>query len=295
MRITETLKMSELAGANARSATALHDATRRAATGLKVAAPSDDPAAFARATRYDGALATYESRMKAVLRTSDELAVAEGALASAGDIVARAKELAVQMADGSASAADRATAAKEVTALRQSLVGVANTRGASGYVFAGSKTAVEPFSQNGTFNGNDEAIDVEAAEGARLRGNASGARAFTAAGGRDVLKDLEDFAAALTANDTAAIQTAVGNMGAGHEQVVAARSEAGLTLDRLRSSASAATLGRDAILEARAGVREVDATEAYAQLTSAHGAYERSLEITRRVLSILSADKVLAR
>lgn len=295
MRITETLKMSEIMGANARSASGLHDATKQAATGLRVAAPADDPAAFARATRQSSAISVFESRMKAVLRTGDDLATAEGALASATDIMARAKEIAVQMADGTPSAEDRMNAAKEVTALRQSLIAIANTRSASGYVFAGTSTATQPFQQNGTFSGNDEPIAVEVAEGAQMRANASGARAFTAAGGRDVFADLEDLATALDTNDAVSIQAAIGEITQGHAQIVGVRSEAGLTMERLRSSATAATLGRDALLEARAGTREVDATEAYMQLTSAQSAYERSLEITRRVLGIIGADKVLAR
>jgi flagellar hook-associated protein 3 FlgL len=295
MRITETLKMNELTGANAKSAAWLHDATKKAATGLRVAAPADDPAAFARASRQSSGIATYESRMRAVLMSSDDLASAEGALASATDVMARAKELAVQMADGTMSAEDRANAAKEVTALRQSLIGIANTRTASGYVFSGTATSTEPFAQNGAFSGNDEPIAVEVAEGAQMRSNASGARAFTAAGGRDVFADLEDLATALASNDTVGIQAAIGEITQGHAQVVGVRSETGLTMERLRSSASAATLGRDALIEARAGTREVDATDAYMQLTSAQGAYERSLEITRRILGIIGADKVLAR
>jgi flagellar hook-associated protein 3 FlgL len=295
VRITETLKITEVMGANAKSAAALHDATKKAATGLRVAAPSDDPAGFARATRQSSGIAAYESRMKAVLEASDDLASAEGALASATDVMARAKELAVQMADGSVSAEDRALAAKEVTALRQSLIGLANTRTASGYVFAGTSTNTQPFAQNGTFNGNDETIGVEVAEGAQMRANASGARAFTAAGGRDVFADLEDLAMALATNDAGSIQAAIGEITQGHAQIVGVRSEAGLTMDRLRSSAAAMALGREVLIEARASTREVDATEAYVELTSAQAAYERSLEMTRRILGIMGADKVLAR
>jgi hypothetical protein len=42
-------------------------------------------------------------------------------------------------------------------------------------------------------------------------------------------------------------------------------------------------------------VQEVDATEAYVELSAAQQAYERSLEITRKMLSIMPGDKILAR
>ncbi len=295
MRVTETMKLSGLMANNAESASRLHDASARASSGKRVRGPADDPGAFAQIARYEGAIATYESRKVAVDRAADDLAFAEGALASAADLMARARELAVQMADGAVAPADRAIAAKEVTQIRQQLVGIANSRSGEGYVFGGSRVDVPPFDAAGAFVGNDVAIPVEVAEGVRVRQNASGAQAFTAAGGRDILQDLDAFVTALSTNDVAGVSAMVGHMASGHGQITAARSEVGLTLDRLRMASTAAHAGRDAILRARAGVEELDATEAYLGLTRAQQAYERSLEVTRKLLSIASPDQLLAR
>ena len=295
MRVTENLKIAPLTEANAESASRLHMAARRAASGERVSAPSDDPAAYAQIARFQASAATYEARRQAVDRAQDSLAFAESALASAGDVMARARELAVQMADGTLGPAERAVAAKEVTQLRQTLVGIANSRTASGYVFGGTKTGAEPFSTSGLFSGNDEAIDVEIAEGSRIRANTSGARAFTAAGGRDLFQDLQAFETALNANDVAGIQGMIADMDQGHAQITGVRSEAGLGIDSLRMASSAALVGKNAIEASRARVQEVDATEAYVELGSAQQAFERSLEITRKILSIMPGDKILAR
>ncbi|MBL9028096.1 MAG: flagellar hook-associated protein FlgL [Myxococcales bacterium] len=295
MRITESIRMSGLSDANAESALRLHMATRRASTGERVSAPGDDPGAFAQIARYEGAAATYEARRSALEKAQDAVAFAESALASAADIMSRARELAVQMADGTVAPEQRDLAAKEVTQLRQALVGIGNSRTASGYVFGGSKTDAPPFSTNGVFNGNDDALEVEIAEGQRIRANASGARAFTGAGGRDLFQDLASFATALQNNDIAGVQAMASTLDEGIAQITGVRGESGLAIDSVRMAASAARLGHGAVESARAGVQEVDVVQAYSDLSSAQGAYERSLEITRKILSLMPADKVLAR
>ena len=295
MRITESIRMSGLNDANAESSLRLHLAAKRAATGERVSAPADGPGAYAQIARYEGATAVYEARRGALERAQDAVAFAESALASAADVMSRARELAVQMADGTVAPEQRDIAAKEVTELGHPLVGIANSRTASGYVFGGSKTDAPPFSTAGAFNGNDDAIEVAIAEGQRIRGNASGARAFTAAGGRDLFQDLADFAAALENNDVAGVQAMVGNLDLGIAQVTDVRSEAGVTVDSFQMAASAATLAHGALETARAGVQEMDVVQAYSDLSSAQGAYERSLEITRKILSVMPGDQLLAR
>ncbi|MFO0611674.1 MAG: flagellar hook-associated protein FlgL [Polyangiaceae bacterium] len=290
MRVTESMRVSAIERSYATTSASLYGAEARAASGAKVSAPSDDPAAFARIVAHDGSLAKLEARTKALSRASSDAEMAEGALASAGDVMAAARELATQMADGAYNASDRAAAAKQVTEMRQALVGLANAQGTAGYLFGGTASGAPPFDASGVFHGNDQAQWVEVSDGVTLRANAEGAKAFTAAGGRDVLLDLDNLATALQANDVASVGASISSLQAGHEQIVGARAAAGATLVRLASASDVASRAHLLVTRARAVDHDADAFEAYSALASAQSAFSRSIEVSKRLFSTLSAE-----
>jgi flagellar hook-associated protein 3 FlgL len=294
MRVTLGMRDAAARSAATESSERLLTAGNRASTGKRVASPKDDPGAYARIQTQSGGLGVLGARSRAISRAEGELTAAEGALASAADLLKRAREIAVQMADGSISATDRTVAANEVTQLRQSLVGLANTQIGDVFVFGGTATQTPPFSTTGVFLANDNPIELEVADGMRVRANASGAEAFTLAGGRDVFADLDAFATALVANDVVGVQTAIGNLDDGHAQVTKTRADAGVTIDRMRTASTVTSSAEVALRDLRAGEEEADAVQAFADLAKAQAAYERALEITKRMLSTFQADKLIS-
>lgn len=286
MRVTDGMRQTATREAQSLAVERLQRATQQAVSGKRVQAPQDDPAGFARITRSGASVERWQSRTSALSLAEGDSQIAESALASASDILSRLKEIAVQMADGTAGASDRAVSAKEVTQLRQQLVDLGNTRGSTGYLFGGTKTDTAPFDAAGVFSGNDNAIAVETSDGVTVRKNASGADAFTATGGRDVLADVEALATALATDNVAGVQASIGFVGQGHDQLVRARSETGIQLDRMKVAQEVASGATLALQTAQAHDSEVDVTEAFSTLSDAQQAYERSIEISRRTLAM---------
>jgi flagellar hook-associated protein 3 FlgL len=288
MRVPDSLFTANLARAQARASATLYKASSVASSGLRVSAPADDPHAFARIASLKSGESRLDARANGLSRSETALTLGESTLAQASDVVSLARQLAVQMADGGVNAADRAAAAKQVTQLRQALVGLANTNGPDGYVFGGTKTDTPPFDATGAFVGNDNAVSVEIADGMNLRTNPSGARAFTAAGGRDILQDLQDFETALSTNDTTVIQSMTSALDAGHAQLVGARGEVGITLNRVQAAADVAREVKLQTQKARSTESEADALTAYANLSEAQQAFQRSIEISQQLLQTLA-------
>lgn len=290
MRVTEAMRVSSVQRAVATTSEAMFAAEARAASGARVSRPSDDPAAFARIAGADAALAKLDARGQALSRASSDAELAEGTLASAADLVASARDIAVQLRDGAFNASDRAAAAKQVTELRQALVGLANTKGTSGYLFGGTASGAPPFGAAGTFVGNDQPRWVEASDQVPIRADVSGAAAFTALGGRDVFVDLANLATALATDDGTGIGASIDALGGCHGQIVGARSAAGATLVRLASASDVAEQTHLLITRARAKDHDADAIEAYSALAATRGALTRSLEVSRRVFATLSSE-----
>jgi flagellar hook-associated protein 3 FlgL len=291
MRLTESMRLGGMTATGTRAAEQLYAASQRASTGIKTAVPSDGPAAYSNITAYDGTIARLSNRADLVGRAADTLDIADGALQKATDIVSHARELAVAMANADVDPAARARAAAEVTQLSDELIGLANTRSATGYMFAGTANNAPPFTAAGAFVGNDLPIQVETSDGVLARANPSGAKAFTAAGGRDVFQDLASFAQALASNNLSGIQTSIGDLDTAGSQIISARAEVGVATARLRSAAAMTSSTLTTLKGTRARDAEADPVEIYSALAQAKSTYERSMQVTAQVLSITAFSR----
>lgn len=291
MRVTDNMRFREATANAAQSSERVYTAQKRAATLQRVGKPSDDPAAYVSIAAKDASLARLDTRKKTLTEAQGDLDLAESTLASAGDLLAKAREIAVDMASGDKTADERALGAKQVTQIRQALVALANTKGTRGYLFSGTKSDTPAIDeQNGTFLGNDGVTNVEVADGVLAKANASGAMAFTAQGGNDVVAELDKFAKFLAADDTAGIQSSIATMTASHAQIVEARADVGLSADRIQSAADVTTNALTIVEGTRAGVAQLDPTKAYSELANASAVFERSLAVTKQILAMAASN-----
>jgi len=291
MRITDKMALDAARQGQSRAVRQFTEASRVASSGLRVNAPSDDPVAWSMKVRQEAQLERMDNRTRTLSRAGSDLNAAESVLASAGDLLEEARALAVQAANGSIDAQTRLNMSGLVTALRDSLIGLANTRGSNGYLFGGTATAAAPFNAAGVFTANDTPVALEVADGVTTRANASGATAFTVAGGRDLMADLEAFATALSTNNLVGIQGAIGTMEAGHRQLVTAQVTTGIAAERLHSSVEVTSGAMLTITTARANAIEADALEAFTSLSLTRAGYERSIAITRELLQVSSVTR----
>jgi flagellar hook-associated protein 3 FlgL len=203
---------------------------------MAVEVPSDNPSAYATLTVDASTLARLNARNTAMTTSLGDAQLEESTLAQATDLVNSAHDIAVEMANGQNDAAQRASEAQAIQGISSSLLGLANTQGARGYLFGGTATATPPFDQNGNFMGNDGAIGVEIADNTTIQANTSGAQAFTAAGDQDIFGDLASLSTALANNDVATIQSLIDPLAQAGTQLVTADSSAGIIADRLTSA-----------------------------------------------------------
>lgn len=289
MRITDNTRLLEVLRNNASSATRLTVASRKASAGAKVLSPSDDPIAYSTSVRRGSTIANLASRTRVARSAADDLSITERALDSATELLNEAKSLAVQGANEALSPVDRSALSLRVTGIREQLLELANTRSAGGYVFGGSKTDAPAFSATGAFLGNDTTLRIPVTDGVAPKRNVSGAKAFTGAGGTDVFAELTALSTALGANDLAGIRSGIDTVQRGYDQVVAVQIDAGLSMERLRSSADVLDTASLAVAQSRS--RDVGADDLAALLTelnAASSSYNQSLAVTKRLLSLPS-------
>jgi flagellar hook-associated protein 3 FlgL len=270
---------------------AQQDASNRALTGNAVNKPSDDPAAAAELARIRASEAQTDAGLKAASTAESDLSLSESVLAQVNDLFTNARELAQEGANASLDASARTNLANQVGQLKAQLVGLANTKGQTGYLFAGSQTTSQPFDTNGNFSGDDGAHMVDLGSGTPTAVNVSGARAFTAAGGRNVFDDLDQLQAALSANDQTAVANTFAGLEASRQQIVAAQSDAGMRIDRLQTTQDILTQAKTALQTRQQNTAGADQYQAYSDLVTLGQSLEQAVAVAKQVLNIGSQNQ----
>ncbi|MEZ4369976.1 MAG: flagellar hook-associated protein FlgL [Polyangiaceae bacterium] len=291
MRVTDNLRFfnvqKNLSSLSSRQATV----AQQAATGMRINAPSDDAAGASELVRIDSGLQRMDSYKRSIGSARDDASLAEATLGAASGLFDRARELALQGANGSLSANERSMLASEVKQLREQLTDFANAKGSRGYLFAGSRTDTAPFDNVGTFSGDQNAQRIEAGPGLTIQVSADGATAFTAAGGEDTFTALSNLEAALVANDPAATAASLGALDRSKQQLTSARASSGLLINRLDTADAAVDTGKLSLTEKRSHVGDADAFEAYSQLMNLSSSIEQAIAVAKNTLSLSSVSR----
>jgi len=191
-----------------RSLTDLAYQTRRILTlqeqlssGLRVNRPSDDPLNARRAIYAQSMIAKNEQYMKNITTIRPYLNEAEASITNTLDVIQRARELAIEGRNSTNAQLQRNQIATEVNQLIESVLSEANHQTSGRYIFGGTVTATAPFQEtrgaNGeiisvTYQGNDNYINTEIAEGVRITTNQTGREVFLTTGAQstDILQTL---------------------------------------------------------------------------------------------------------
>ena len=289
MRVTDTM-LWDLSRRNlVRAQARLFTATERVSSGLRLEKPSDAPPDVVGLRSVDASLARLRSGERGAAGAQAQLHAAEGALAEAGSVLSRAREIAITGADGTQNAQSRASLATEVAGLRDLMRSLANSKFGNVHLFGGFKTAAPPFLADGTFVGDTGTREVEVLPGLRVAANVSGALAFTAAGGVDVMAVLATLESDLRANDAAAVAARLDDLDVASRQVLSQRVAAGSQLTRVQSSDA---MRADSIVRleaARSGLRDADVPTVITEMAQAQNSLRLALQAASQVLDLTRA------
>ncbi|GJI99251.1 flagellin [Duganella caerulea] len=195
------------------SQASLSTSLQRLSSGLRINSAKDDAAGLAISERFTSQI---RGNTQAARNANDGISLAqtaEGGLSTAGDLLQRIRELAVQSANGTNSDSDRKSIQGEVSALSNELDRVANTTQFNGQnVLDGSLTSAQ--FQVGANSGQTINIGVQSAKAtdignntlAALYGDAAGnASASTATGANETQAQTLTFTSGTGTTSTVAV------------------------------------------------------------------------------------------
>ena len=194
------------------SQTSLSTSLQRLSSGLRINSAKDDAAGLAISERFTSQI---RGNTTAARNANDGISLAqtaEGGLSTAGDLLQRIRELAVQSANGSNSASDRKSIQNEVSALSKELDRVATSTQFNGQnVLDGTLTSTQ--FQVGANSNQTINIGVQSAKASDIGNNAIKGVTTQAVATADAATNLEgtaDLANAITADEDLVISSAGG-------------------------------------------------------------------------------------
>jgi flagellar hook-associated protein 3 FlgL len=241
------------------------------ATGKRIQTASDDPGAYLRLQGIKQQTADDNAWAANIGMAQDLLAQTDTTLDSVESQLQRALELATQAANGTLSDTNRNAIAEELSAIRDALFGLANTRDVRGQPLFGGATGEVAFvkAADGTisFAGTGEPSAIPIGEGVSIQGTVTGARAF-ASGSSDIFAVLGAFTAALEAGGDvkAAGEAALNGINASIETVGVVRTSAGARAARLDLDTGRLADADEARETARSALEDTDVTKAVTEL-----------------------------
>ena len=293
MRITNQMLHDRALANLSRNVEALARIQEQVATSRRLGRPSDDPTDVRSAVKLSDVKAELEQYQRNIVNASRTMATAEAALGSAGEVMQRARELAIQGANGSLSPADRTLIAQEIEQLTGQLVALAGTKAGDQYVFAGFQTATAPYAPApagtavvGPYLGDSGALKARIGPGAQVSINVTADIVFGPA-----FVALAQLHGELVGGGPAS-PTSITLVDAGQAALISGRSLIGARQNRFDQTA--VTLG-DALLAATRVLSEivdVDLTEAITELSQREAVYQASLAVNGRLLQISLIDQL---
>ena len=215
------------------------------AQGKQVINASDAPNQAATIQRLKSILSRQESYQSSLNTVKARLEGEDTTLQSVSNLLVRAKEVSVQGANDTLSAADRKSLGTEMQALRDQLLSLANTKDSNGnYLFSGSRVKQPPFVEtaNGSpvYMGDQTRMNVRVGEQRSIPMNRTGTDAFVPVARADInnresgvgfFQVFDDLIAGLNDSKGTAIRRGIGEIDALKQGVSLAQAQIGTNLN----------------------------------------------------------------
>lgn len=262
-----------------------------ASTGVKVSAPGDDPTTAQQILHLKSLSAASDQYTRNITNATSVLTMSDSAMSGMGDVLVRAKEVALSMANDTNSSDSRTAALNELTQLKDQLITLGNTQFNGKYIFAGFKNDTPPFDAAGTFSGSGNPITMEVSQDAKVQVNYPGDKLLSGAGGgTNVMQIFDNLTIALTAGSTAGVQAELSNLDSANSQILAARSVVGSSANRLASIGSVNDDQKLTTTKVMSGLQDVDYLQVVSDLTKQQTAYQTAVAASAKISQISLLD-----
>ncbi len=254
--------------------TQLAKTQQQIATGRRILTPGDDPVAAAGALENEKSLGVVNQYVNNIGSARSTLSLEEGVLASVNQTLQNVRQTAVNAGNPTLSAANKAALATTLRSNYDQLLSLANSKDGEGnYMFAGFKTATQPFTQltgPAVYAGDQGQRKLQISASRQIPVTDSGQDVFKpGVAGSDPFATIETLITTLNSGTVTAtdISTALNGIDSAMNNVLRVRSGIGTRQNELDATETASQNSALQYQSAISNLRDVDFTKAITDLT----------------------------
>ncbi len=304
MRITNNMLINNMVYNLNQNLKTLEKLQYQKATGKKFRVPSDDPIGVSKSLKFNTDIAKLEQYKRNAEDATSWMVDTELALGEIGEILKRAYELTIDVANGTKKAPEDLQKVKEeIDQLREHLIQIGNTTYSDRHIFSGFKTDKPLLKEDGTYNidlNMDEIFEYNVGISETVKVNTPGGKVF----GRGDVNSTPDYNSNISENEKPyliavfdalseeldsgqnpdVIQKTIEKLQNCHEQVLAVRAEVGAKMNRLEITEKRIDAQIGNVNELLSFNEDVDIAEISIQIAMAENVYISSLMVGAKII-----------
>jgi len=273
----------------------LSNTQRQAVTGKRVSRPQDDPFAVEQSLGFRQRIKAGDSILRNVGLSQDWLNATDKALGDMANVLTRAQSLALQGANDTLGADERASLATEVDGLLEQAVAIGNARHGDHYLFSGFQINTRPFeavkvggeTTSVTYNGDHGAMLREAEQGINITINTQGDPLLSQV--FDKLIELRDNlrAAPFSTNAVSSVGADLKNQ---MNQILDQQAVIGTKVRRLQTTAERVQDGQTGLKSLLSNAEDADMAQVVSDLQQQEFVYRTALAVNAKVINVSLLD-----
>lgn len=287
----------------------LNKLTQQITSGVKVSSTAENPVAARGIIKANKELADIEEYKANIDFAGNELKEVDGTLTSVNTQLTRAKDIAMQIANGTIGESEIKAYQSELDTIIESVKSLANTKYGDQYLFAGTRTETVPYAENdtnglmysGDYGNRYAIIGEDTTEPINLLGiNVFGQANFTKTGDKIVFPNpdtgssgvfgaLYHLKAAIQDGsniDSAAVKTAMGEIDEGFDTVVTAKTKIGAIGSSFDDMTTAFDNDSMSITELRSSLQDTDLPSAISDWYSVYQSMQASYSMMSQTMNV---------
>lgn len=253
---------------------------------------SEDSVRAAAALRLNDQIAVNAENGRNLSEARAWMTTQEPALQSTADALQKVRELAVRAGNGTLGEAGRKAIAAEITAIRDTVLGDANTQYQGRAVFGGTTAGVTAFGAGPAYAyaGDSSPVERTISPGVKMTVNVLGESVYGLQGGTTLFAELDALAANVSGGNTGAVAGALSRIDERITGVSNAMATLGARTNQL-DHAEEVNTNQLAYLEAQLDdVQGVDPAKAFLEFRQQDVAYQAALQVTAKTVQTSLLD-----
>ncbi len=312
MRVTNNMLINNMVYNLNQNLRTLEKLQYQKATGKKFRVPSDNPIGASKSLKFHTDISKLEQYKRNAEDAMSWMTDTEAALGEIGEVLKRAYELSIDVANGTKKAPEDLQKVKEeIDQLREHLIQIGNTTYAGRHIFSGYKTDKPLLDEDGTYNielREDEIFEYSVGISEMVKVNTLGGKVFGKIGldgnGKPIFNGEPDYASNInekempyliavfdtlseelnSGTDPEVIQESIGRLQNCHEQILTVRAEVGAKMNRLEMTEKKIDIQIENVNELLSLNEDVDMAEISMHIAMAENVYISSLMTGAKII-----------